>query len=405
MMLNLGEQSVVVSARIVCKKCELRHSRIDGRVLNVQVVLQSREVMRSASLVTDSCNPRAPHVRLYLERIPIRVRRVQERRKSCDGYRSAAGRQSCRIESQHSIWIRGPVVKLMRIARSRVDDVCTRQVKTADQRRVRAAVQRNRLLHPVVDEAEAAANDEAVLGLHLRQRKGRWTPRESNLRAKVSVAGLVYVAANLHVKAKQRIGSGAEQRSADIVVFLVNRPEVFPTQAEVHSQAVACLPIVLQEYCIVVGADIVRRGGRYTRPRVEISVLRLWCIIYKFPQIAKRVGRPSATGLRIGVLLFSNVHSELQRMVTADQCRDVAYRIVGFVKNSRAVRAEHDTGDAAAGAGIHGIFRKPPRLLRITVQLIEVPARDIEPSLINHRRADDVIPEQRIRVIKPVGMP
>src|SRR5439155_11083834 len=128
-------------------------------------------------------------------------------------------------------------------------------------------------------------------------------------------------------------------------------------------------------------------------------------IVQKVPHIVESESWSSGTGLHIDVLLLVNVRAELHGVLAEDFCGGVADVVGGLIENAGPWGTELNGGAIDVSELIDVIGRQPEWFLRVRVQLVEVPARDVEAHFIEECWRESMVPEKRARLIQTIGVP
>src|SRR5262249_55390014 len=126
----------------------------------------------------------------------------------------------------------------------------------------------------------------------------------------------------------------------------------------------------------------------------------------EIPEIAEEILRQCAARADVGVLITIKVKAQLQGLPSHD-FRDTIVEVVGrLVKDAWAVRAKNkcEAADVAQSA-VQNILGKSEGLLGIGLQLVKVPARNIESRFVDQSRSEGVFPQQRGAFVLPIGVP
>jgi hypothetical protein len=224
----------------------------------------------------------------------------------------------------------------MRITGNGVNNVRTEGIEVTDERWIRTPIERDRFFHAIVADPESAANDKAVVQVLMEQRQSSRTPRKTDLRSEIVIAGVVEIPAYFESKARQRIRECAEDRVADVPIFFADWTEVLPAQTKINREIGFDLEIILNEERINVRADIFSRVGRLPGLRIEVSIFLLRRVVQKILDVIERVSRPGRARLDVNVLFLIDVGAKLYGVVA----EDLRKRVAGKASSGRGEGSE-----------------------------------------------------------------
>jgi len=171
-MLDLGQQRIVAAVDVVGEEVVLLNGRIEGREQQVRKFLPS-VVPAQIPLIADRNDPIATEIILREQRVTVgdRSRKIVLHPLQSD--RRAADREiRGRIEALDCVGIHRPIRERVWITGNGVNNVRTKRAQVANERRIRRPVKGDGFLHPVVTDAESAADDQAIV--HILLSKGNF---------------------------------------------------------------------------------------------------------------------------------------------------------------------------------------------------------------------------------------
>src|SRR5260370_31706783 len=171
-------------------------------------------------------------------------------------------------------------------------------------RRITPAIRKGRQLLRVEPDAETAAQNQSAL-------ESRRTPRQTNLRSEVFLAGISQIAL-FHYQTSECRGALAEYRIADMAGGLAQRRIIFPAKAKIHREVRFNFPVLLNIEREVVKAEVFMVVRRLSRHGIEITAFLIRRIVGVAPQVPKVKCRPRRTSICIEKLGSGDVRTEFE---------------------------------------------------------------------------------------------
>src|SRR6185312_17419409 len=199
----------------------------------------------------------------------------------------------------------------------------------------------------------------------------------------------------------------SENVIAECVVKFRDRREVFPAQAQVHSEGWFHLPIVLREQSIVRRAVITNRNRRRSSGRIYLDLfIEAARIVGKVQQSAELVVRTRGSRLIIVVLLAPRLHAELPRMAASYPAKCVRQAVSvlgGSLRRCTRLRDADESMVYCAKTSRIEIKQSNVRNAEVRIShrlpLIKRKSCKVRAQFIQHRPADGARPADRAHII------